>query len=131
MKAEKPYDTLLSIVRESQPILSIGYLLAVGIGMLFNFQKYARFNINIFEYADIFDFLIAPFADSMIILFTIASIGLAYLAFRADLYWERKYPKSYGRYIRKVGTRRSGMLRPLRYFSFISISPLRSMRKYQ
>lgn len=97
MKAEKNGEKLLTIAKEIQPVISVSYIVAVGIGMLFNFQKYSRFNINIFEYADIFDFLLAPFADFQIITFTIGSIVIAYLAFQSDIYWERKYPKSYGR----------------------------------
>ena len=39
----------------------------IAIGMLFTFQRYDEFGINIFEYTDVLDFLIAPFGDGFII----------------------------------------------------------------
>ncbi len=59
------------VIKELQTIISILYIFAVGIGMLFNFQKFSEFGINIFEFADIFDFLIAPFSDFKILLFNV------------------------------------------------------------
>ncbi|MEA4809748.1 MAG: hypothetical protein VB136_10935, partial [Macellibacteroides fermentans] len=38
------------------------YILAIGIGMLFNYTKYNNFDINIFQYSDVLDFLIIPFS---------------------------------------------------------------------
>jgi hypothetical protein len=89
--------TFGSVISELQTIISVSYISAVGIGMLFNFKKYDQFGINIFDYADVFDFLIAPFADGIIILFTIASVLMAYLLFRLDVFWERRFPTSYAR----------------------------------
>lgn len=57
-------DTYKTVITEIQTILTISYIFAVGIGMLFTFQKYSEFGINIFDYADVFDFLIAPFQIS-------------------------------------------------------------------
>ncbi|TDS52098.1 hypothetical protein [Myroides indicus] len=51
------------IIKEIQSVITLLYLFTVGIGMLFNYYKYTEFGINIFDYAGIFDFLIAPFAD--------------------------------------------------------------------
>ena len=42
-------DAYEVVIKELQTIITIIYLLAVGIGMLFNFQKFAEFGINIFE----------------------------------------------------------------------------------
>lgn len=47
--------------------------------MLFSYQEYKHISINIFDYADMFDFLIAPFADSKIILFSSFTFALCYL----------------------------------------------------
>jgi len=85
------------LLKEAQSIISIFYLLAVGIGMLFNSQKYSEFGINIFDYADIFDFLVAPFSDIIILLFAIGSCFFAYLIFLFDYWWMKKYPKFYSK----------------------------------
>lgn len=49
-------DAYELILKEIQSIVTVLYILMVGLGMLFNYQKYSEFGINIFEYADIFDF---------------------------------------------------------------------------
>jgi len=90
-------DTYEAIIKEIQIIISISYIFAVGIGMLFKFQKFSEFVINIFDYADIFDFLIAPFSDFKILFFTIISLIISYSLFKFDLLWKKKYPKTYSK----------------------------------
>lgn len=51
------------IIKEIETVITICYILAVGVGMLFNYKKFSKFGINKFDYADVFDFLIAPFSD--------------------------------------------------------------------
>ena len=85
------------IIREIQTAITISYVIAVGIGMLFNYQKYAQFDINIFYYGDIFDFLIAPFSDLYILLFATISSVFVFIIFYLDSLWQRKWPKSFSR----------------------------------
>jgi hypothetical protein len=119
MKEELIKDTHKIVVKEIQTIITILYVLAVGIGMLFTFQKFSEFGINIFDYADVFDFLIAPFSDFKIILFTIVSITFAYLFFRFDLLWKRKFPKSYTKM--NFGLDEKIWYNSFRYFAFAII----------
>ncbi|MEM6721265.1 MAG: hypothetical protein AAF611_18200 [Bacteroidota bacterium] len=85
------------IIKEIQTVLTFAYLVFVGIGMIFTYQRYAQFGINIFDYADIFEFLIAPFSDLKIMLFsTITLIGVI-LLLKLDNVIKRKYPKNYAR----------------------------------
>lgn len=88
-------DAYELILKEIQTIITVLYLLMVGIGMLFNFKKYAKFNTNIFEYADVFDFLIAPFQDIRIIMVSVLAIlipsGLIWL----DRFMRKQTPKLY------------------------------------
>lgn len=69
----------------------------VGIGMLFNYQKYSEFDVNIFDYADVFDFLIAPFSDLYIVLFATLSMLFVFLFIAMDTLWKNKRPVSYSR----------------------------------
>ncbi|MGL4584975.1 MAG: hypothetical protein ACRCVU_18580 [Flavobacterium sp.] len=85
------------LVKSAQLVLTLAYLMAIGIGMLFNSQKYSAFGINIFDYASIFDFLIAPFADFRIIVFAIITMVLTYLLFKGDTYWKEKFPANYSK----------------------------------
>jgi hypothetical protein len=91
-------DAYELIIKEVQTIISISYIVAVGIGMLFNYQKFIQFGINIFDYADVFDFLISPFSDGKILSFTVISIILALLIVYIDILWKRKFPKAYSRF---------------------------------
>ena len=87
------------LMKSAQLIMTFAYLLAIGIGMLFNDQKYGAFGINIFDYSSIFDFLIAPFADFRIIVFAIVTMVFTYVLFKGDAYWKEKFPSSYSKSI--------------------------------
>src|SRR5210317_2122965 len=112
-------DTHKVVIKEIQTVITILYILAVGIGMLFTFQKFSEFGINIFDYADVFDFLIAPFSDLKILLITIVSMTLSYLFFRFDLLWKRKFPKSYTKM--NFGLDKKTWYNSFRYFAFALI----------
>ena len=84
-------------IKEFQTLISVSYLLLVGIGMVFNFHKYSEFGINIFQYADVFDFLIAPFQDIFIILFSILSTIIPYAALKFDSYFMKYKPRTYSK----------------------------------
>ncbi|WP_188464918.1 hypothetical protein [Bizionia arctica] len=90
-------DTYELVIKEIQTIVTISYVLIVGIGMLFTFQKYSEFGINIFDYADVFDFLIAPFSDFRILLFSTITIACIYAFIKLDALIQRKYPKTYSK----------------------------------
>jgi hypothetical protein len=118
-KEELIKDTFKLVLKEIQTTIPISYVLAVGIGMLFNFHKFSEFGINIFDYADVFDFLIAPFSDIKIFLFTIVSISLSYLFFKFDLLWKQKFPKSYSKI--NFGWDKKIWYDSFRYFAFAII----------
>ena len=44
-------DAYELVLKEIQSLVTVFYLLAVGLGMLFCYFRYTKFNINIFEYA--------------------------------------------------------------------------------
>jgi len=90
-------DTYELIIKEIQTIITASYITAVGIGMLFNYQKYSEFDINIFNYSDVFDFLIAPFSDFYILFFATASIISVFVLFKLDTLWKNKWPRSYSK----------------------------------
>jgi len=101
-------------------ILGLFYLFAIGIGMLFTYQKYSQFGINIFDYADVFDFLIAPFADFTILAFTMGSLAVAYGIFLLDFWWHKKHPKSYA--IINFGMNKRSWYHLYRYLLFLSMA---------
>lgn len=110
-------NTTAAIINKTQSILTLSYVLTVGIGMMFNYQKYSEFGINIFSYSDVFDFLIAPFSDFNILLFSVASMAVAFLLMRFDMTWKKKYPKSYSFF--SFGLARKKWYDTVRYVSFV------------
>lgn len=109
-------NTYEAVIKEIQTILALSYVLAVGIGMLFSYQKFSEFGINIFDYADVLDFLVAPFSDLRIFLFTVVSLAMTYLFLRLDLAWRKKFPKLYSKM--SFGWDKKAWYQFLRYFSF-------------
>ena len=90
-------NTYELVLKEIQTIITISYIVTVGIGMLFNYQKFSEFEINIFYYADVFDFLIAPFSDFHILLFATLSILVVLILAQLGTIWKNKRPKSYSK----------------------------------
>ena len=90
-------DTYELVIKEIQTVLSISYITIVGIGMLFSYQKYAEFGINIFDYSDILDFLIAPFSDIYILLYAFAPVPFVVIILKLDAFSRKKWPKFYSR----------------------------------
>ncbi len=88
-------NTYELLIKEFQTVITIFYILTVGIGMLFNYKKFAEFGINIFEYGDVFDFLIAPFSDYKIVVFALLSMVVPYLLYILDKYYKKNHAKAY------------------------------------
>lgn len=85
-------------ILDSQAYITLGYLTVVIIGMMFDFDYYNRFGINIFEYADVLDFLLAPVKNVQLMLFAIATFAIVYTFFLLDNLWQRKWPNTYKRF---------------------------------
>jgi len=100
------------ILKEIQTVLSLLYLLMIGIGMLFNYKKYIGFGINIFEYADIFHFLIAPFQDVRIIMVSVISLLIPFSVYSLRKWINAKFPKV--RQKLSLGIRDKNWFQPLR-----------------
>jgi hypothetical protein len=73
--------------------LSVGYLGLVFIGIIFQGKFYYNFNINIVQYSDISDFLLAPLQNPKILIFTILSVTIIYLFNLGDDWFAKSYPK--------------------------------------
>lgn len=81
-------------LQQLQTGIPIAYLIVVLIGMLFEYRRYKIFGINIFQYADVFDFLIAPFKDFLIVSTLFFTVFIWVGLYQLDLFL-RKFPKFY------------------------------------
>lgn len=112
-------DRVEAVLKELQTVISVFYIMMVGIGMLFEYQKYNLFGINIFEYADVFDFLIAPFKSPTIFLFILLSLVLTYAIFKLDIFMQKKWSKFYG--VLSFGWDKKSWYPTFRYFTMVVI----------
>jgi len=85
-------------VLDSQTYITLSYLAIVIIGMMFDYSYYDRFGINIFEYADVLDFLLAPVKNVQLMLFAFGTVIVVWLFFKVDQLWQDKFPSSHKRF---------------------------------
>ena len=109
-------DQVEAILKELQTVISVFYILMVGIEMLFEYKRYALFGINIFDYADVFDFLIAPFKSPSIFIFIFLSLLAVYIVIKLDTFMQAKLPRLYR--ISSFGWDRKSWYPTFRYFAF-------------
>ena len=95
-----------------QSYITLGYLCIVIVGMMFDFNYYNKFSINIFEYSDILDFLLAPVKNSLLIIFAAATVVVVLIFFKLDKIWMEKRPKSYKRFNFGMSTNWNQRYRP-------------------
>jgi hypothetical protein len=81
--------------QDSSLILTAAYIVLIGIGMIFSYQFYHLWGIDILKYAELTDFLLAPFADTIVFVFTSISLGLVWVAMILNDWLEAKYPRAY------------------------------------
>ncbi|UYW00937.1 hypothetical protein K5I29_10575 [Flavobacterium agricola] len=92
MVMKKSNNSLLDRLNEPQILFTILYVVAIAIGMIFNFAKYKAFHVNIFDYCDITDFILFPFSDFKIILFTLVIAILCLILYYVDLRLRDYFP---------------------------------------
>jgi hypothetical protein len=80
------------IIKETSLALSLTYVALIAIGMLFSYQYYSIWDIDIFQFAGFEDFLLAPFKDILVFAFVAVSVLMAFLAIRFSKKMDKKYP---------------------------------------
>jgi hypothetical protein len=81
------------IFRELQGVLTIAYLSVILIGMIDSYVYYQQFEINIFDYSEVFDFFVAPFRKTVTLVYLGIALLSAYLGYSLDLFLEKRFPK--------------------------------------
>ena len=72
-------------------MLTVGYLLLVLIGLLHESWVLLSFRVNILQYADPSDFVLAPARDPLLIVATIVPIGAGWMYYRATMRLSAKF----------------------------------------
>jgi len=91
--AETPNSRLAAVLREHPALLvSAIYLAASFIGMFYSWAFLRRFGINVFNYAQISDFLLASLKEPSTWLLVFLAVALVLLDNRQSMRVERKRP---------------------------------------
>ncbi len=98
MKEERTQSTYELIIKDIQTFTTVSYLMMIGIGMIYKNALFSEFGINIFQYADVFDFLITPFQDIKIIIVSLIAMIIPFLIFQIDIWMKKRFPKTYSRF---------------------------------
>ncbi len=88
--SENPFQLFF---KEPQRFLGIAYLLLILLGMLQEGVYYSTFKINIFEYSEVFDFLMAPFRHSISIVILCFLFFVSYALYLFDLFLQKNHPR--------------------------------------
>jgi len=88
-----PAKLLRFILREPSLALTVSYLVLIIVGMVFSYAYYLRWGIDVFQYATISDFILAPLKDTIILLFAIISILFSWLVLELSKKIDKKFPK--------------------------------------
>lgn len=72
--------------------LTLGYVMLTLVGMAYLARFYAAFQINIFDYADAGDFLLAGLRDPLVMVFTLGPVPGAWLYMRLVGWFDRRTP---------------------------------------
>lgn len=83
---------------DSQAYITLAYLTTVAVGMMFDYKYYSNFSINIFEYADVLDFLLAPVKNIQLTVFAFGSFAAVWIFFWLDKLWQSRWPNTYKRF---------------------------------
>jgi hypothetical protein len=93
------------LVREhSGLLLTAGYLVLTLIGLIYELWFFAYFRINILEYVETSDFLLAALRTPLVILLSLLPVPLAWLLFRLNGWLRLRYP-AYGKWDRGMENR--------------------------
>ncbi len=95
MKANFFLAAIKFLKKDFNTSLSVGYISLVFIGMVFEGCLYRFFDINVIQYSDISDFLLAPFRNPKILIFVTLTIVVIYVIILLDSLWEKKHAQSY------------------------------------
>jgi hypothetical protein len=84
---------LKSFPDDKAVLITIIYLVLSAIGMVFSFFFYNSFDINILDYSQTSDFLIAAFHDPISLVFVALTCLLIWALFKLDKWIRNKFPK--------------------------------------
>lgn len=90
------FDKVIGFLKSDASLaLTMGYVLLISLGILFNQFYYGYFDIDALAYSELTDFLVTPLRQPLILGFFVANALFFYLLSIIDEWWLRRFPKFY------------------------------------
>jgi hypothetical protein len=114
--------------KEPGHALTFGYLLLIAIGLIFDFSYYDALKINVIQFVELDDLLLAPIQDVWVLITVFGFCLLLYGIIECDVWWRKKNPASYLKWNTWSGNkdpfsekaiRRRSILYPLMFIFYI------------
>jgi hypothetical protein len=121
---ENPIKNLITYFqKEPGHALTFGYITLIVIGMFFDYFYYVAFKINVIQFAELDDLLLAPIQDIRVLLTVFLFCLIAYIIIEWDIWWRKKYPESYVKWSKWGGLKDPFSEKSLRraYSGFVTI----------
>lgn len=98
----------LARVFAGQPglVLTVGYLVLTALGLGYQFAYFREFRVNILDYAEVSDFLLAALREPAVLLLALAPLPLLWVLSNSNKYLERSFPR-YASYVKSTDTARA------------------------
>jgi hypothetical protein len=81
--------------KEPGHALTFGYIMLIAIGLFFDFSYYYALKINVIQFVELDDLLLAPIQDVWILVTVFAFCLFVYGIIEWDIWWRKTNPKSY------------------------------------
>jgi hypothetical protein len=81
--------------KEPGHALTFGYIMLIAIGLFFDFSYYYALKINVIQFVELDDLLLAPIQDVWVLITVFAFCLFVYGIIEWDIWWRKKNPESY------------------------------------
>jgi hypothetical protein len=98
---ENPVKNLFKYFqKEPGHALTFGYVLLIFIGLIFDYFYYKGFNINVIQFVELDDLLLAPVQDIRVLICVFVFGIIMFLLIEFDIWWSVKHPDNYKKWYR-------------------------------
>lgn len=102
---ENPIKNLIKYFqKEPGHALTFGYIMLIVIGLLFDFSYYNALKINVIQFVELDDLLLAPIQDALVLMTVFGFCLFLYGLIEWDIWWRKKNPESYKKWSKWGGT---------------------------
>jgi hypothetical protein len=117
---ENPVKNLIKYFqKEPGHALTFGYIMLIVIGLLFDFSYYYALKINVIQFVELDDLLLAPIQDVWVLITVFGFCLFVYGIIEWDIWWRKNNPESYIKWNKWSGNKDPFSEKAIRRRSFL------------